>query len=164
MRFGWTRCRPLAMFAVLEGSGPNRVIAKSINRVDEQLPDLANIMDFATQTERECPVPVAFQGANGTVGSTPLVQGEAHLVSAIWAETETFVRVDGLEEGYESGLTAGLIADSLSLLNSPTVRHGQNRWQGLFGEYLLIGGPLDQRRIRLVEHYLAERFSLVLRS
>ena len=162
MRFGWQLRRPLAMFAVLEGSGSNRVISESINRMDDPVPDLANIIDFATSTARDNPVPVAFQNGNGTPGTTKLELGRAHVVGAIWAGAETFVRVDGVQEGYERGLTNGIVADSLSLLNNPTVRHGQNRWLGHFGEYVLISGALDAARIAAVERHLAARFGLPL--
>lgn len=162
LRFGWSVRRPFAMFAVVEGSGANKVISESINRMDDPLPDLANIIDFATSTAAGNPVPVAFQNGNGTPGTTPLVAGAVHIVAAIYAVDETFVRVDGAEEGHEIGLTNGFIADSLSLLNNPTVRHGQNRWHGAFGEYLLISGNLGEARIKAVERHLASRWGLIL--
>jgi hypothetical protein len=164
LRFDWIVRRPFAMFAVVEGSGANKVISESINRMDDPLPDLANIIDFATSSATGNPVPVAFQNGNGTPGTTPLVAGAVHIVAAIYATDETSVRVDGAEEGYEAGLTNGFVADSLSLLNNPTVRHGQNRWHGAFGEYLLISGPLDGPRIGAIERHLALRWGLDLRA
>lgn len=162
MRFDWRIERPVAMFAVLEASIHNNVISESINRMDDPIPDLGNILDFATSTQRENPVPVAFQNGNGTAGRTPLVLGQAYVVAAIWAANETFVRVNGVVEGHESGLTNGYVADSLSLLNNPTVRHGQNRWRGHLAEYLLIAGPLSEGRIRHLEQHLAARWGVTL--
>lgn len=162
LRFAWRVTRPLAMFAVVEGSGSNRVLSESVDRLDTPFPDLGNIIDFATSTSATRPVPAAFQNGNGTLGTTPLLPGRAYLVAAIYDRSETFVRVDGRLEGYEAGVTNGVVADSLSLLNNPTVRHGDNRWAGALGEYLFIAGSLDGPRIRAIERHLATRWGLAL--